>query len=110
MRNYIQPGRALTATAPIGGVLPGQPVLIGKIFGVSAGAAAEAAEFEMCTEGVFSLPKATGEAWSFGDAIYWDADTKNLTKTATDNTRVGAAVGAALNADTAGRVKLGVLT
>lgn len=110
MKNFIQPGRTLTAAAPIGGVLSGEAILIGSIFGVATVTAIEAVDIEIATEGVFSLPKTTGEAWSFGDALYWDTDTKKLTKTSTDNKRVGAAVAAALSADTSGRIKLGVLT
>jgi len=109
MKNFVQPGRTLTASAPIGGVLAGEAILVGSIFGIATGSALEATEVEITTEGVFVLPKATGEAWSFGDALYWDADTKKLTKTSTDNKRVGAAVAAALSADTSGRIKLGVL-
>lgn len=109
MKNFIQPGRILTAPAPIGGALPGDGILIGSIFGVASGAALEAADVEIATEGVFSLPKATGEAWAFGDAIYWDPTAKKLTKTATNNKRIGAAVAAAVNADTSGRIKLGTL-
>lgn len=109
MRNFIQPGRTLTAAAPIGGVLSGEAILIGSIFGVATGSASEAVDVEIATEGVFALPKAAGEAWSFGDALFWDAGAKKLTKTATDNKRVGAAVASALSADTSGRIKLGVL-
>lgn len=41
---------------------------------------------------VSNAPKATGAAWVIGDALYWDAVAKALTKTATANTLCGFAV------------------
>lgn len=49
---------------------------------------------------ISNAPKATGAAWSIGDALYWDATAKKLTKTSTDNTLCGFAVEARLSADT----------
>lgn len=107
MKNFVQTGKILTAPAPSGGVLSGEAILIGGIFGVAAFAAAEAAEVEISTEGVFSLPKTTSQSWAFGDPLYWDASTKKLTKTAGNNLVVGAAALAAGSADAFGNVKLG---
>jgi predicted RecA/RadA family phage recombinase len=47
MKAYIQPGRALTVIAPAGGVLSGQGVLIGTLFGIAQYDAVEGAEVEM---------------------------------------------------------------
>lgn len=41
---------------------------------------------------VSNAPKATGAAWLFGDALYWDATNKNFTKTTSGNTLCGFAV------------------
>lgn len=49
---------------------------------------------------VNNAPKAAGEAWSVGDALYWDATAKAFTKTTTSNTLCGFAVEAKLSADT----------
>ena len=38
--------------------------------------------------------KATGEAWSVGQAIYWDNTAKNVTTTSSGNTLIGAAAAA----------------
>lgn len=56
-----------------------------------------------CIRGV---PKATGEAWAFGDAIYWDDINKVFTKTSTSNTLCGMVRVAALSADTTGSIDL----
>lgn len=49
---------------------------------------------------VSGADKATGEAWAVGQAIYFDADAKKFTTTATDNTKCGYSLGTALAADT----------
>jgi hypothetical protein len=51
---------------------------------------------------VRGAPKATGEAWDFGDALYWDATAEKLTVTPTDNVLCGFAVEPKLSADTTG--------
>lgn len=107
MKNFVHPGKNLTAPAPSGGVVSGDPILIGAIFGVAAFTAAEDAEVEVSTEGVFNLPKATGAAWSFGDPLYWDAGAKKLTKTAGNNLCVGTAAKAADTGDAFGNVRIG---
>ena len=47
-----------------------------------------------------NAPKAAGAAWVIGDALYWDATAKALTKTTTNNTLCGFAVEARASADT----------
>lgn len=49
---------------------------------------------------VSNAPKASGAAWAIGDALYWDATAKNLTKTSSGNTLCGFAVESRLSADT----------
>lgn len=107
MKNFIQLGKNLTVTAPTGGVVSGDPVLIGALFGVAAFTAAEAADVEIATEGVFSLPKTTGQTWAVGDPLYWDAATKKLTTASADNLRAGTATKAAGSSDTTGYAKIG---
>ena len=48
----------------------------------------------------------SGQAWAVGDAVYWDNTNKRLTKTATDNTKVGVAVAAKATTGTIGRFRL----
>lgn len=57
--------------------------------------------------GVFNtMPKAAGEAWVQGDALYWNNTNKNFTKTAAGASLAGAAEEAADSADTVGTVLL----
>lgn len=104
--NFLQQGKALTAPAPVGGILSGQGCLFGKLFGVAAtdGAAGEATAFSL--EGVWDLPKVSTETWSLGEVLYWDDAAKAVTEVATSNTKIGCAFAAAANGTTAGAVRL----
>lgn len=96
MKNYIQKGENLTVPAPAA-VLSGEGVVIGAIFGVAAGNAAQGANVDLVTEGVFSLPKVAAQAVAIGDKLYWDSAAKLVTKTAGSNTYIGVAVNVAPN-------------
>lgn len=104
--NFIQPGDCLTLTAPTGGVVAGTAYLIGNLLVVATTTVAQTLPFEGCVEGVFTLPKATGQTWTEGALLYWDNTNKNLTTTSTSNYRVGCAVAAAASGDTTGKVRL----
>ncbi len=73
MQNYVQRGKSLTALAPAGGVVSGQGLPIGKLFGVAAITALAGTPFNFELTGVFTLPKTLAQAWAQGDALYWDA-------------------------------------
>jgi len=96
MKNYVQKGENLTLPAPYA-VTSGDGALIGNIFGVAAGDAAEGAEVDLVTVGVFTLPKVSTDAIAVGAAVYWDDDAKLITTTATDNTKIGVSVATAVN-------------
>jgi len=107
MKNYVQNGEMVYATAPTGGVLSGHPYLFGSLFGISAVDADAGSTFALWVRGVYNnMPKATGAAWTFGEAIYWDDTAKNCTGTATGNTKIGVATKAAASGDTTGEVRL----
>lgn len=108
MKNLIQRSKMLRVAATSGGVSSGDPVLIGAIFGIAATDAAEGAELEIATAGVFVMPKAAGETWSVGDNLYWDSIKKNLTKSSTiaHNTLVATAAAMAGSNDTSGTAKI----
>jgi predicted RecA/RadA family phage recombinase len=104
-RNFRQLGNVVTATAPAGGVVSGEGVLIGTCFGVAAYDAPEGSETELNVEGVWSLPKTAG-AVSFGAPLYWNSAAKNVTTTATGNPRIGFAARGAAAGDTTVDVRL----
>jgi predicted RecA/RadA family phage recombinase len=106
MGNYIQPGNVLELTAPSGGVTSGAPVQIGQLLVVPAVTAAEGAKFSGQIVGVFTIAKATGQAWAEGEILYWDAGNDRCTKTATGNLQVGCAAAAATSGATTGSVRL----
>jgi predicted RecA/RadA family phage recombinase len=106
MKNFVQSGVNLTLTAPYA-VTSGQGALVGSLFGVASTDLANGASGEFVTLGVFDLPKATGEAWTVGQKIYWDNTNRRTTTTLTSNTLIGVAMLAAIAGATTGRVRLG---
>ena len=95
--NYIQPGRSITVATPTGGVLSGQGVLIGTLFGIAQYDAVEGAEVEILTQGVVEIGKTSALAISVGDRLFWDDTNKRVNKTTTAQQQVGVAVAAAAN-------------
>ena len=57
-KNFIRPGRIVTLVAPTGGVLSGQAVQVGALFGIAAFDAIAGADVEVALEGIWELPKA----------------------------------------------------
>ena len=82
-KNYIQPGHTITVAAPTGGVLSGDGVLIGTLFGIAQYDAVEGAEVEILTEGVVEIGKTSALQIDVGDRLFWDATNKVVNKTAT---------------------------
>jgi predicted RecA/RadA family phage recombinase len=111
MKNYVQPGKTLTLTAPYARN-SGQAALIGTIVAIAAGDVANAARGEWDVQGVFDVDKATGTAWTEGATIYWDNAAKLFTTVSTSNTKAGVAVAndaagtMAQSVDTVGRMRL----
>jgi predicted RecA/RadA family phage recombinase len=110
MKAYVQPGKSLTVTTPADGVLSGQGVLIGTLFGIAQYDAVEGAEVEILTEGVVEIPKTSALQIDVGDRLFWDATNKVVNKTATAQVCVGVAVSAAANPSSIVRIKLGANT
>ncbi len=105
MKNFVMEGRTITLPAPYA-VTSGQGLQVGSIFGVASADAALNADVETVLEGVFTLAKATGAAWTVGAIIYWDNTAKNCTTTASTNKLIGVAQLAAASGDTVGNVRL----
>ena len=80
MKNFIQLG----ATVP----------LVGAIFGVATTTAASGDTVEAKRHGVYTLPCLSTDTVTQGAKLYWDNTNRRLTTTATNNTLVGAALGA----------------
>lgn len=109
MKNYIQPGNAITVPAPAA-VTSGAGVLVGELFGIASGAAESGAGVVLATTGVFELPKVSTDAITVGAPLYWD-NTAELVTTDDDsgsNLFIGHAVSAAGNPSSAVNVRLSV--
>ncbi|MDS9467345.1 DUF2190 family protein [Paracoccus sp. MBLB3053] len=104
-KNYLQAGEFVTVLAPAA-LASGDPVLVGAIFGVVQFDADSGDEVELARRGIFDLPKTTGQAWTAGVKVYWDATNSLVTTTASGNTLIGAATAARVAGDTTGTVLL----
>lgn len=105
MRNFVQPGVNLTLPAPTN-VISGGVVVVGALVGIAAESALSGEELDIVTHGVFALPKVSALAIAFGDKVYWDDATDLVTKTASGNTLLGAAVSVAPNPSATVNVRL----
>jgi predicted RecA/RadA family phage recombinase len=110
MKTYIAPGKSITVTAPAGGVLSGQGVLIGTLFGIAQFDAVAGADVEILTEGVVEIGKTSALQIDVGDRVFWDATNKVVNKTAAAQVCVGVAVSAAANPSSTVRIRLGAVT
>ena len=106
MQNYIQNGHVITVTTPAGGILSGEGLIVGNIFGVAAYSAAEGDPLELATTGVYKLPKATAAVLTVGARVAWDNTAKNINVPGAGRFPVGAATEAAGNGITSVAVRL----
>lgn len=71
MRSYISTGDSMQFTAPVGGVVSGQPYIINNIVGVVMVGAKEGEKFVLKLKGAFAgISKVIGQNWDIGDALY----------------------------------------
>lgn len=120
MKNYVQKGNVISYTLGSGEttLASGKAVKIGGLVGVIASlarngqtvfdnqASAQNDVAQVQLEGVFTLPKTTGEAWTQGAKVYWDNTAKSVTTTASGNTAMGYAWDAYSSGATSGDVLL----
>ena len=107
--NYLQPGETLTLTAPTGGTTKGVGFIDGSIFAIALDSIAQTLPVQGTRLGVWSHAKAPSQAWTEGQAIYWDDTNKRFSNVATVGFfRVGVAVEAVAGGagDTTGKVCL----
>ena len=109
MKTKISSGEVIDFTAPSGGSTSGVGVLIGALFLIAVTSNVQGDTVAGHASGVFDHTAegaGSGQAWAVGDAVYWDNTNKRLTKTETDNTKVGVAVAAKATTGTIGRFRL----
>ena len=105
MANYIQKGNTIDYVAETA-VAAGEVVSLATRLGVAGGDSTAGATGSVAVEGVFEFDKTESLAIAVGDAVYFNATTKKITKTTSD-IPAGWAVAAALAADAVVRVKIG---
>lgn len=102
--------RAVEFTASGGDKAAGTVIVSGNVVGIvyddTADTEVGALIVEAPAPGLL-VDKNTGEAWTVGDALYYDAGGTDFTTTATANTYAGYAAQAAASADTTGYIALG---
>jgi len=107
MKNFVQEGRTVTATAAAD-ISGGAGMLASGLFGVACHDALNGAEVEIQVEGVFDMDKDTsvGSGVAAFGKVYWDDTAKKVTGEATGNTLIGVALVAAADGDVTVRVRL----
>lgn len=111
MKNYLENGHIVRVATPAGGVASGDALLVGSIFGIAAYSSAEGDPVELCTTGVFQLPKASAAVLTVGARVAWDNTAKEVNTPAAGRFPIGVAVEAAGNGFTSVAVRLdGVAT
>ncbi len=73
MINYLQSGNIIEITAPAGGVVSGEPVVVNQMIGIAAKTEDADAAVNIQITGVFTVDKVSAQAWAEGEPIYWDA-------------------------------------
>lgn len=107
MATFIQKGNTIDYTnSGSTKIAAGDVVSLTSRIGIAAGDIPAGEVGALAVEGVFDIDKAESLAVAVGDAVYFNATSKKITKTDTD-IPAGWAVAAALAADTVVRVKIG---
>lgn len=102
---YISEGSRVAVTVSAGATA-GDIVVLGAMCGVALSTVPAGGVTVIDRTGEHRLAKATGQAWTVGQKIYWDNTNKRCTTTATGNTFIGHATSAAAASDTTGTVVL----
>lgn len=105
--NSVEHGQVQEFTAPTGGVVSGTPVLIGSLVVIPLVTAAQTVRFNAALVGTWTVPKASGVAWTEGQVLYWDSTAGNFaTAQSATARRAGSAMVAAASGDATGIVRL----
>lgn len=108
MLNYIQPGEKMEYANSGSAISSGDIVVIGQRIGVAdADIDATTGAGTVSLEGVYSLPKTTGQAWVQGERLFYSTGTSKLTNVAAAGLiPAGYVFEAAGTSDTTGNCKL----
>jgi len=105
MSTYQKPGHTVTLKAPYARSV-GQGALVGGVFGVATNDVASGDDSEFSVEGIHELAKTSAQAWTQGDAIYWNTSTKLVSNVDSVGPLIGSAMADAANPSSTGQVRL----
>ena len=78
MKTFIQNGDVITVTAPAGGIVSGNGIIVGNLFGIATCDALEGEYTEIATTGVFDLNKDAATVIGQGDRVAWDDTAREI--------------------------------
>lgn len=105
--NFVQDGDILLYSNTGSAIASGDVVPMSSRCGIALSDIAATSGTGACSLcGVYSVPKATGQTWTAGQAIFWDSGAGKATTTATANTPMGFAFADATSGATSGNVEL----
>ncbi len=106
MKNYLGPDSPLNVVATAT-FTSGLFTIQGQLMGVPGNSGSSGDTMALYTEGVFTLPKTTSEAWTAGQALFWNTSTSKFTIDSTKLPVAARAAADAASAATTGPVILG---
>ena len=106
MKTFIQNGDVITVTAPAGGIVSGNGIIVGSLFGIATCDALAGESVEIATTGVFDLNKDAATVIGQADRVAWDDTAREIVLPSVGLYPVGIATMAAGDGATAVRVRL----
>jgi predicted RecA/RadA family phage recombinase len=107
MRNYIQPGHAITVIAPYD-VAAGDGLVVGGIFGAAIAPAAQGMPVGVMTEGVVEIKADASAVGGLGAEALWDPANRRITTTSAGVMLVGYLAAPKVAGKTTVAVRLGI--
>ncbi len=105
---FVQEGKTLDyVNEGDAAIAYGDVVLMGALLGVAECDIPVESLGAVSVSGVYELPSDTGTAYAQGDALYWDASNKRVTKTSDSNTACGHAAAAKTSSAARALVRIG---
>lgn len=98
-------GDFIEVIAPSGGVVSGQPYVVGNVFGVAQITAAQGERVTLRRRGIVTLPKATGGSTAFtaNQRVWWHNTNRNCVNASAQGLfMIGTAAGIGLDYGTGG--------
>lgn len=106
MKNTVQINGDVLDVVLTANVTSGGTVVAGDLVGFAQISGVTGDVVPVVLKGVFQVDKATGQAWTSGTKLYWDATAGKFTTTATANSFAGHVAQNEIAGATSGRIRL----